>query len=187
MIFEIQTQSRKELIDFGNRLGQILKVHARQTPWIICLGGDEASGKELLALAIDSVFNPDRYPEEIPVGLIAEKILKPSQVANVVFNNFKRPIYSTKNSFDRCLSQYEEENKASKVLIASNIERTFFGEFDYRSKGLESDRLDVSIQVHKRPGSFERTIALTIENPLLVSAFSLPEFRANMNDEGLNI
>lgn len=168
MNFDLEIQSRDEMITFGQSLGRILKSMVRQKPWLISLTGDEASGKELLALAIDQTFNPHHYAQGIEPHMSADKELDATKKGSVVFNNFKRPIYSTKERFDRALKEYEAKNQGTCVLIASNIERTFFDEFDYRAQGLESDVLDISLQVHKKAGTFNRHILLTAEDEVIV-------------------
>jgi hypothetical protein len=173
---DIFTTSREELIAFGNRLGRVMKDSDRKKPWIINLTGDGISGKELIALAIDQIFTPSRYPNGITREMSADDILEPDFVTQpaVVFTNFNRLICASRENFDDRLQNFADQNPWACVAVASNIERTFQGEFNYQAKGLDSDRLDVSLQVHKRPGNFTRHIGVTYDDNRLLVAIREP-------------
>lgn len=160
MHLKVVVNSREEMIGFACSLGEIFKVHARPKPWMLTLGADADSGKSLIALGIDQAFNPARYTEGIQSGHSADKLT----TGSVIFQNFRRPIVASKEEFDSFLTRFEQSNKTGLVLIATNIERTFTGDFDYEHEGLNSDRLDMNIHVHKTAGAFARRLSVTTHN-----------------------
>ena len=171
MYFYIRIDTREEMIAFGNMLAKAMQACRREKPWIINIGADDKSGKSLIALATDQIYNPQRYPHGIIKDMIADTLLAadPANRPSVVFENFNRLVVTNKSAFDEKLSEFETKNPGTQVLIAANIDRTIRGEFDYPTKGLQSDRLDISVQVYKETEPFGRSIDLVLEDEELAA------------------
>lgn len=170
---QFQTSTRDEFIALGTLLGQHFKRARRVKPWMITLDGDDASGKSLIALAIDQVLTPQRYPRGIPDDVKADDMLNGYFKQNVIFHNFGQTIAVTRETFDGTLHEFEARNPKTKVFVASKIARDFTGDFNY-SAGLQSDRLDLNIRVYitreqayPEDDAFDRKVIMTTENPAL--------------------
>lgn len=168
----IATTSRKRFIQFGQVLGVLLRETDPDKQWIIHLGDadDSNSGKSLIALAIDTALNPERYPHGLGEKLSADDLLKPGNngQAQIVFKNFYRCIEFGKTLFDAALAKFKDQNSDAKILVASNIERRAVGSFDYIGKGLDSDLLDINIEVHRLPGEWQRVLTITAKDEQLL-------------------
>ncbi len=169
MYIETKIESREELLSLANKVGEVLRgMPRRDGPWIITLGASASSGKSLLALGIDEIFNPSHYPDGVTRNASADHIFN----RKVVFNNFRWLTRSNHDDFDQALHDFEHGHPAAKVLIASNLDRTLSGNFNYETLGMCSKRLDLNIDVHMEPGSFRRRICLATENERLAAALS---------------
>lgn len=169
---EFLYHSRDQLIALGNRLGETLRDNPRgDRPWFISLNGDGMSGKSLIPLGIDQVFRPHLYSKGVtPIHSVDALMMTRQPDAPAIFTNFGRIVEETKEEFDGQLDEFAAENPHARVLIFSNLFRTPKGDFNYAAQGLNSDRLDCNIQVHRIEEPFIRHIGVTANDPKLIGA-----------------
>ncbi len=151
MRFSFFITKRDDFIDFARAIGGAVRDRATKEQTIIGFGGDADSGKSLLVFGVDMAFHPERYADgTVPLHASAEKAFSRefNKSSDVVFENFRRPVYLNRESFDRGLREYKAQNPQAKVLCYSNIERTITGEHDFARKGMDSDELDISLRVY---------------------------------------
>ena len=172
LTFDINT--RDELIAFGKMLAKAILMVNPEKQWMLSIGADANSGKELIALAIDNEINPDRYPNGITTDISADRFLDPDHFENlqVVFYNYVRVTITKREEYDREINKFRAKNPSAKVLIASNLERTFQGDFDYQRLGLNSNSLDMNVHVYKYSGTFGRKVVLTFKDERLLEYFT---------------
>ncbi len=176
-----QISTRDKMIGLGNMLGTYFKHANREKPWMITLDGDVASGKALIALAIDQAIHPDMYLTGLEPYHSADVHLSPERQHPIVFQNFGNIISPTQEKFDQRLCAFEEAHPHAKILIGSNHARHHTDHFNYQARGLHSDRLDMNIHVEiLRPGTglFERKIVITAQDEklckVLIAAMETP-------------
>ena len=180
----VHIHTRDEFIALGNVIGEALHQNPRENPWFISLQGDMSSGKELVALAIDQALNPQRYPKGIEKDHSAEMELRHGngRTFPVVFSNFRNRYAPHPGYFDGYLQEFQRANPNAYVLVASNISRP--GTFEsYRSaEHMQSDLLDVGLEVYKRGAPFVRAVELSFKNePLL--AHVVTEYNARVKNQ----
>ena len=175
------TFNRNEFMELGKAIARFQRNSGKDKLFVL-QGGDEASGKELLALAADSVFRPGKYNNGvIPTDITADS-LHPKESNGfegpVVFYNFRRVVCGSASAFDRQLKMFRDEAPLGKLYVASGIERGFIGDFNYAA-GFESDLLDMSVCVRlsrpddrtlqdkldKKPKHFERRVEICSLKP----------------------
>ena len=179
MYAQTYLDGRDELIEFSSKLGAALQRHPRKKPWIIDLEGDPDSGKSLIALAVDRVFNPQFYRQGITLAMSADRL--PGEFHEtknpVYFCNYAYEIMETSEDYDDFLGRLIKRMPFNKVIMISNIYRSLPGvarhEFNYRSGNLHSDRLDIAIEVRKQRNSDERHVGVTFKNRSLRPALNL--------------
>lgn len=172
MEFTFHIKNRDDFIAFAQAVGTFVRDKAEKAQTFIIFGGDEGSGKELLSLGIDTVFNPANYPEgKILPYMQAEKKLGAEFNSHgvVMFENARRLVYTSREAFDRGLRDYKARNPNAKVLCYSNIARGITGEHDFAKKGMDSSELDISIRVYKHgdaqeKSSFERRVVVNLQD-----------------------
>ncbi len=173
MLFFAKTQGRDAMIAAGTALGQIFLKDARPQPWIVTLGADAKSGKSLLALAIDQVFDPKFYPHGITPERIADILIYEKPRGKVAFLNAPdKTVYDQRALLDQRLHQLEKNFPVAKVIVYSNMRRNLTNDFNANTSGLRSDRLDMHIDVHIEDGEFTRRMDIIVENPSLCRALS---------------
>ncbi len=162
----IQTNTREAFIALGHAVGRATFRSPFKSPWYISLQGDFSSGKELFALAIDQVVNPQRYPNGITKDLAAETYLRPSNDGKpqTVFANFRNRYAPNGSLFDEYLRDYGLQNPQAHAVIASNISRPGSYEFYRGAANMESKRLDVGVVVYKLGPGFKRGVDITFKD-----------------------
>lgn len=102
-VCNIFINSRDGLIALGNRLGEVLRDKADIDRKVILLGADEKSGKSLLAMAVDQVFNPANYSLGITEYSLADEVLAPNRTKRrqIIFENFRGTSYCERSDIDR--------------------------------------------------------------------------------------
>lgn len=162
----IQTNSRDAFIALGHAVGRATLRSPFKTPWYISLQGDFSSGKELFALAIDQVVNPQRYPNGITRDLEAEQQLRPGNDGKprTVFANFRNRYAPSGSFFDEYLRDFGLQNPGAHVVIASNISRPGSHEFYRGSANMDSQFLDVGVVVYKLGAGFKRGVDITFKD-----------------------
>jgi hypothetical protein len=90
----------------------------------------------------------------------------------VVFYNYRRLIITNRDEYDEEINLLRAKSPSAKVLIASNLERTFQGDFDYQGLGLNSNSLDMNVHVYKCSGTFNRKVILTFKDERLLEYFT---------------
>ncbi len=167
MNFLVHTHTRDDLIDLGDTLGRIFKASERERPWALTMNKDNKSGKSLVASAIDRVYDPAYYrnnvitPDHYADVLIYDKPNGPTMFLNL------DDIYETRAEIDERLLTLQKNFPRARVLVCSNMERSLNGEFNYQAQGLQSERLDLNIDFHVISQPFERKLILTAEDPYL--------------------
>ena len=108
----VYIHTRDEFIALGNVIGQAIHKSARANPWFISIQGHFASGKELIALAVDQALNPQRYPHGMRPDYYAEKNLRPGNDGKpqIVFNNFRGRYAPHCGYFDGYLQEFQKAN-----------------------------------------------------------------------------
>lgn len=145
----LYTKSREEFLQVSRDLAKLIHGIERKKPWVVDLNGDVASGKSLLALAFDSIYRPDVYENEfIPPGASSDLELNPNSDKPVIYTNFVHQLRTNKETYDKLLAEYVAKNRSAKILFATNIERISLREsYNYNASGINSDVLDIGIQV----------------------------------------
>lgn len=139
--FKLPAQGRDGLINIGKKLGQFVQKSGKPSPWLFSLEGDENSGKSLIALGIDSVFNPSFYTQGIKLHHSADDLM----AGSVRFWNFGKDVLFRKEQLDFEIQSFAENSKGAAVCIGSNMMYYCFE--DPRTAPLDrlSDKLDLSI------------------------------------------
>ncbi len=166
---EIRTQARDDILKLGQLVGAFIQSNDPYVPFAATFGSDTNSGKSLLALAIDNYFRPGFYEHGVTPDHSADDILKRSWDQQtsipVVFKNFLQLRSATDESFDRTLKKFRDQNFSARAVLASNLQRTIIGQFDYARKGLCSTILDANFFFHIKPGKpFSRNISMTTKH-----------------------
>lgn len=162
----IQTNTREAFIALGNALGRATLRTPTKSPWYISLQGDFSCGKELFALAVDQVLNPQRYPNGITRDMEAEITLRPGNDGKpqTVFANFRNRYAPNGSFFDEYLLDFGLQNPRAHVVIASNISRPGSFEFYRGAANMESEFLDVGVVVYKLGSGFKRGVDITFKD-----------------------
>lgn len=163
----VQTNTREAFVALGRVVARSMQQTPHTRPWFVSLQGDFNSGKELFALAVDEVFNPQRYPQGITRDLSAEKHLACGNDGQpqVVFENFRGRYAPDAKYFDLHMDDFERRNPTARVLIASNISRPGTWERYRGAENLDSQCLDISLTVYKVGAPFTRGVDLTMKDP----------------------
>lgn len=190
MQIDLQTQGRDELIQAGTNLGKVLRESGRPG-WIMGLDGDKDSGKSLIALAIDQVFSPEKYPHGITKEHKADDLCHPATVIGsalkrffpfargeekpdlpVVFFNYCRITAESQKTYDRRLQERRRSNPQSNVLIVANLFLKHRESFNNSASGVNSDFLNLNVRVFGKPERFTQTIEIVTQDSYLSKALS---------------
>lgn len=164
---------RSDMLHFADSFGKAIKSLDRPQPWCVQLNGDAQSGKSLIPLGVDKVFNPHLYPAGVTEEINADDM---KHDGTVFFFNFCHWIEETKVGFDKLLRRNEGEYPEARVLIFGNVMRGMSDHFLCASEEFHSERLDVYLRV-VQPFSSE-TRELTVVTPY---AQFLPELDRQMS------
>lgn len=119
-------------------------------PIFISLIGDPMSGKELVALAFDMAFHPERYPNgEIDRNAKADDMLSPQNAGQVCFHGSHPLVLRSKHSFDRHLMDLAASAPHSKIHIVSNLLRQNGEPAPNYEDDFNSGILDMAITIRK--------------------------------------
>ena len=182
MYVEKFLNGRDDMLGFGASLGRAFRDCTCNRPWTLTIGGHVSSGKSLLALAIDHVFNPHFYPLGITWEHSADDIGAAQRNPSVFFLNTYSKNPAPCEQFNAQLKSLQRAYPGARVLILSNAKRgTASSLFNYKAQGLCSDRLDMNIRVYieeddywnPEEDPFRRRIEMTVEDPALCRALSL--------------
>lgn len=166
MYLTLDISTREQLIALGTILGEAIQSSNRERSWMIALEGDARSGKSLIPLAVDQVFNPHAYPQGITRDLSVDWLLKPGcqPSGTVVFDNFGTIPY---RDYDNALDEFESKNLHAKVLVASNVARCLTTDFNRSAGFRHSKRVDLALEFDMLPGGFQRRLTAMPNDPLL--------------------
>jgi hypothetical protein len=179
----LQINCREEMIMFGRLLGQAIDKVNGSEPVLIINNGRDSSGKSLIALATDCYFSPKLYPNGITPHATPNETLahEPGQSPHVVLYNFMDERLAGQNACDQRLANVRDHYKGQeeamggcgrlKAIFLQNLILTQDGSdqvVDY-TKGMQSDRLDIAINVTKLPGQFVRQIDVCLRDQALLN------------------
>ncbi len=177
----IETQTRDDLIRLGTVLGRVFEDVSKTEPWIVTMGGDAAAGKSLIALAMDKVFQPEFYSDDIPQDLSANDMMDRYHDDPVIFENFCGELALDTDAFDNRLENITQSCPSSSVILISNFWRTLSGNFNYAADGLMSNKLDMNIDIfiqdesaYPEDENFTRSVIITVEKTELCAALKEP-------------
>jgi hypothetical protein len=142
MNFMYRTWTRGGFIRLSQKLGKALQSLERERPWFVTLGADVNSGKSLIALSIDQIFNPAAYPKGLTRDIEADRHLKsdPVHPRSLVFENF-RGAYAPGKYTD-----IVNQNPDLRVLLGSNLIHTLDGAFSPHLFGFGSEHVHINVR-----------------------------------------
>ncbi len=120
-----------------------------QAPVFIVLNGQGQSGKELVALAFDMAFHPEKFPESvIDRNVKADFLLHSSRADYIHFVNAQGQVCETSDDVDIFLQKIANQAPQSQIHFVSNLKHVFARNSDDKTI-LNSQVLDMAVIVTK--------------------------------------
>ena len=147
--FDSRAPYIRYFFNIASGVKSMLATIKHEKPIFISLIGDPMSGKELVALAFDMAFRPERYSNgEIGRNVKADDVLSPTNSGYVCFHGSGTKILKPQSGYDAHLANYERIAPKARVHFVSNVIREE-GVIPNYDDGFNSDLLDMAITIRK--------------------------------------
>jgi ABC-type dipeptide/oligopeptide/nickel transport system ATPase component len=143
------TEHRDNFIAFGRKIGRAIHSLNDKKQSIVALNGHIDSGKSLLALAIDSIYRPEKYKHGITESANADRQLNAKKFGTipVIFDNLKYDIQPGHDAPQQ-LKEFFAQNANPSVIIISNLYMKNRDIYHYTEDELKNYGVDLHIEVH---------------------------------------